>query len=93
MEIKPGDVIKVFIWHGIVKDVFVSTSGRTVIEVYCVKHAMKHQPPELFVLGDIEWNWATLHDLLAERATYQKHVDRRMEELLPLYGKKPAETT
>ena len=90
MEINRGDVIKVFIWHGVVKDVFTSTSGRTVIEVYCVKHAMKHQSPELFVLDSIEWAWATLHDLLAERATYQKHVGRRMEEILALYSERQA---
>jgi len=84
MEIQTGDIIKVFIWHGIVKDVFVSASGRTVIEVYCIKHAMKHQPPELFILDSVEWEQATLHDLLAEETTYKKHIDRKITEMLSL---------
>ena len=87
MKLNPGDVIRVFMWHGVVNDVFTSTSGRTVVEIYCVKHAIKRQPPELFVLDSIEWKFATLHDLMMEHGQHQKRIESKMDKILALYSR------
>lgn len=91
MNIKRGDVVKIFHWHGIVKDVFVSESGRMAVEIYCIKHAMKHQFPEIFLLDDVDWSYATLHDLLTERIEYQEQVNIKANEIFALYDEKHTE--
>jgi len=80
MNVKPGDVVKIYSWHGVVQDVFTSAGG-TVLKMRFVKNLFFGQESELIELVDeIEIAPATVEDLRGEirsRARYQQNeIDR-----------------
>ena len=46
MKFKPGDIIKMHNWHGVVLKVFQSDDGGTVLYVHTVRNVFRGYPPE-----------------------------------------------
>ena len=91
---KPGDIIKMRAWHGIVLDVFQNELGQTVLRVQTVRNIFRKLGPELIEI-DIAPNQitpATREDLLNEIALHQKMQKEVVEQFLDNLEKMPAMT-
>ena len=91
---KPGDIIKMRAWHGIVLDVFQNEMGQTVLRVQTVRNIFRKLGPELIEI-DIAPNQitpATREDLLNEIALHQKMQKEVVEQFLDNLEKMPAMT-
>lgn len=80
---KVGDIIRMRSWHGVVLDVFTSKTGKTILRVQTVRNIFRRLNPEFieFDLAPDTISPATLADLQAEVATYQKFLKASIEEL------------
>ena len=91
---KPGDIIKMRAWHGIVLDVFQNEMGQTVLRVQTVRNIFRKLGPELIEI-DIapdQITPATREDLLNEIALHQKMQKEVVEQFLSYLEKMPAMT-
>ena len=91
---KPGDIIKMRAWHGIVLDVFQNELGQTVLRVQTVRNIFRKLGPELIEI-DIapdQITPATREDLLSEIALHQKMQKEVVEQFLDNLEKVPAMT-
>ena len=91
---KPGDIIKMRAWHGIVLDVFQNELGQTVLRVQTVRNIFRKLGPELIEI-DIapdQITPATREDLLNEIALHQKMQKEVVEQFLDNLEKMPAMT-
>ena len=91
---KPGDIIKMRAWHGIVLDVFKNEMGNTVLRVQTVRNIFRKLGPEL-IEADIAPNQitpATTEDLINEIALHQKMQKEVIEQFLGQVEKIPAPT-
>jgi len=89
---KPGDIIKMRAWHGIVLDVFQNEMGQTVLRVQTVRNIFRKLGPELIEI-DIapdQITPATREDLLNEIALHQKMQKEVIEQFLDNLEKMPA---
>ena len=43
---KAGDIIKMHSWHGVVLEIFISETGRTVLQVQTARNVFRGYPPE-----------------------------------------------
>ena len=91
---KPGDIIKMRAWHGIVLDVFQNELGQTVLRVQTARNIFRKLGPELIEI-DIapdQITPATREDLLIEIALHQKMQKEVVEQFLDNLEKMPAMT-
>lgn len=92
---KPGDIIKMRAWHGIVLDVFQNEMGQTVLRVQTVRNIFRKLGPELIEI-DIAPEQiipATKADLLNEIALHQKMQKEVIEQFLAYLEEVPAMAT
>ena len=91
---KPGDIIKMRAWHGIVLDVFQNEMGQTVLRVQTVRNIFRKLGPELIEidLAPDQITPATREDLLNEIALHQKMQKEVVEQFLGYLEKIPAMT-
>ena len=81
---KPGDIIKMRTWHGIVLDVFKNVDGRTVLRVQTVRNIFRKLGPELIEvdIAPDQITPATRQDLLNEIALHRKMQEEVIEQFL-----------
>ena len=81
---KPGDIIKMRAWHGIVLDIFKNEKGRTVLRVQTVRNIFRKLGPELIEvdIAPDQINPASKQDLLNEIALHQKMQKEVIEQFL-----------
>lgn len=79
-----GNIIKMHTWHGVVMDVFTSSTGGIVLKVQTVRNVFRKLPPELIELevapGSIAP--ATYADLRAEIDRHYQMQESAIEALL-----------
>jgi hypothetical protein len=88
---KPGEIIKMRAWHGIVLDVFNNEMGKTILRVQTVRNIFRKLGPELIEI-DIapdQITPATTDDLLNEIALHQKMQKEVIEQFLDQVEKTP----
>ena len=92
---KPGDIIKMRAWHGIVLDVFKNVNGRTVLRVQTVRNIFRKLGPELIEvdIAPDQITPATRQDLLNEIALHQKMQEEVIEQFLGQIEKASIPTT
>jgi hypothetical protein len=81
---KPGDIIKMRAWHGIVLDVFRNEMGKPILRVQTVRNIFRKLGPELIEI-DIapdQITPATREDLLNEIALHQKMQKEVIEQFM-----------
>ncbi len=59
---KPGDVIKMRSWHGIVLDVYKNKAGKTILQVQTIRNIFRKLGPELIEI-----------DRYSSRAYFPRH--------------------
>ncbi len=81
---KPGDIIKMRAWHGIVLDVFKNENGLTVLRVQTVRNIFRKLGPELIEvdIAPDQITPATRQDLLNEISLHQKIQKEVIEQFL-----------
>ena len=91
---KPGDIIKMRAWHGIVMDVFKNEVGKTVLRVQTVRNIFRKLGPELIEvdIAPEQITPATKQDLLNEIALHQKMQKEVIEQFLDQVEKVPVPT-
>lgn len=91
---KPGDVIRMRAWHGIVLDVFRNEAGKTILRVQTVRNIFRKLGPELIEvdIAPDQITAATTEDLLNEIALHQKMQKEVIEQFLDHLKKVPGPT-
>ena len=81
---KPGEIIRVGVWVGVVQDVFESpTSGKHVMQVLFAKNLYKQQAAEVHIIEDLSMllQPATQADLTAEVKRLDEALRRGLDTL------------
>ncbi len=81
---KPGDVIKMRSWHGIVLDVYKNEAGKTILQVQTARNIFRKLGPELIEI-DIapeHISRATIEDLEREIALHQEMQDKAIKKFM-----------
>ena len=83
---KPGDVVQVSVWCGVVQDVYASThTSELVLKILFAKNIFKGQPAELHSAHDLQGKIkpADRAQLAAEIELLQQGLARRLDQITP----------
>jgi hypothetical protein len=83
MTIKPGDIVRYNIWHGVVNKVYRSAQNdddSTLVEIFFVKNVFKMQRPEIVPLTDA-LQIAAPEALQAEVSKYRALQEHALDKL------------
>ena len=81
---KPGDVVQLSVWCGVVQDVYASAhTGEIVLKILFAKNIFKGQPAELHTAHDLQGKLkrANVSQLAAEIELLQQGLARRLKSL------------
>ena len=83
-DFKPGVVVRIGIWTGVILDLFTSSStGKNIVQINFAKNIYKQQPPELHFVDDLLAiaSPATVDDFASEVKRLEELKDKALKEL------------
>jgi len=87
-EIKPGAVVKMFSWTGVVLDVLTGEAGKTILKVQTPRNIFRMKAPEYIEvdLAPQALELATMADMQAEIERLRRLQDIEISKLLAMLG-------